>query len=866
MTKIMSADEKKKAAAKMMAEVPEGCRRLVAGSHAGKGIAVFTSGGDSQGMNAAVRAVVRFGLFLGCRVFFIREGYQGMVDGGDNICEAHWADVSGIIHKGGTVIGSARCKDFRERQGRLRAAKNLVDKRITNLVAIGGDGSLTGADKFRREWPSLLEELASEGAITPEQRSTCSHLNVVGMVGSIDNDFCGTDMTIGTDSALHRIVEAVDAIRPTASSHQRTFIMEVMGRHCGYLALVAGVVCEADFVFIPEWPPETDWKSRMCTKLKASRDDAGQRLNIIIVAEGAIDRNGEPISCEEVKKAVVDELKQDTRITVLGHVQRGGAPSAFDRILGCRMGSEAVMALMDAAPDSDPIVVSLKGNSAVRVDLMECVKKTQAVAKAMADRKWDLAVELRGKSFQNNLNTYRMLTKNQEAAVEHGAKGGPGGYRIGVLHVGAPACGMNAAARSFIRNAISTGHRAFGINNSLEGLCEGDVREMEWGDVNGWVGLGGAKLGSKRALPTDKMDKIAENLRKFKLQGLVVIGGFEAFQSVLMLYEAREAFPEFRIPMVVLPATISNNVPGTDFSLGADTAVNEITEICDRIRQSAAGTKRRVFIVETMGGYCGYLATMAGLAGGADAAYVKEEPIGIRDLMYDLEVLTSKLDAGKVERGLILRNEKCSDNYSTDFLYRLFAEEGKGKFSARMNVLGHMQQGGYPSPFDRNFGTKMAAKANLWMIEQIGKNMYGKEEGGKVSAIDKESACLLGMRGMRYQFQPLEDLKAETNFELRTWKVTWWMNQRSIMKVLAHHVSKYEDEETGSKYFIVDGLDPNEPSQSANKNITSSTSVGGGGSIVNSGASGPPAAKTAKTSDGEANSSNSSSTEIPNSK
>ena len=200
-------------------------------------------------------------------------------------------------------------------------------------------------------------------------------------------------------------------------------------------------------------------------------------------------------------------------------------------------------------------------------------------------------------------------------------------------------------------------------------------------------------------------------------------------------------------------------------------------------RQSAAGTKRRVFIVETMGGYCGYLATMAGLAGGADAAYVKEEPIGIRDLMYDLEVLTSKLDAGKVERGLILRNEKCNDNYSTDFLYRLFAEEGKGKFSARMNVLGHMQQGGYPSPFDRNFGTKMAAKANLWMIEQIGKNLHGKGDKAQVSAIDKESACLLGMRGMRYQFQPLEDLKAETNFELRTWKVTWWMNQRSIMKV-----------------------------------------------------------------------------------
>ena len=205
-------------------------------------------------------------------------------------------------------------------------------------------------------------------------------------------------------------------------------------------------------------------------------------------------------------------------------------------------------------------------------------------------------------------------------------------------------------------------------------------------------------------------------------------------------------------------------------------------------------------------------------------------------------MLTSKLDAGKVERGLILRNEKCNDNYSTDFLYRLFAEEGKGKFSARMSVPGHMQQGGYPSPFDRNFGTKMAAKATIWIIEQISKKLLGKK------GVDKESACLLGMRGMCYQFQPLEDLKAETNFELRTWKVTWWKNQRSIMKVLALHVSEYEDEETGSKYVIVDGP------------VGAWCAEGAGSSS----ASGPPAAKAAKTSGGVANNSNSSrSTEIP---
>lgn len=156
-----------------------------------------------------------------------------MVDGGEHIIEASWSSVSCIIHRGGTVIGSARCMDFKERKGRLQAAENLIKKGITNLVVIGGDGSLTGANLFRQEWGSLLDELVKEKRITQENRIKYKSLHIAGMVGSIDNDFCGTDMTIGTDSALHRIIEAIDAIVSTAYSHQRTFIMEVMGRHCG---------------------------------------------------------------------------------------------------------------------------------------------------------------------------------------------------------------------------------------------------------------------------------------------------------------------------------------------------------------------------------------------------------------------------------------------------------------------------------------------------------------------------------------------------------------------------------------------------------------------------------------------------------
>uniref|UniRef100_A0A240PMF4 ATP-dependent 6-phosphofructokinase n=1 Tax=Anopheles atroparvus TaxID=41427 RepID=A0A240PMF4_ANOAO len=760
------------------------------GAHKGKGIAVFTSGGDSQGMNAAVRAVVRMGIYVGCKVYFIREGYQGMVDGGEHIVEANWSSVSSIIHRGGTVIGSARCKDFRERAGRLQAAHNLISHGITNLVVIGGDGSLTGANLFRMEWGSLLDELLASNRITQEQRIKFKSLHIAGMVGSIDNDFCGTDMTIGTDSALHRIIEAIDAIVSTAYSHQRTFIMEVMGRHCGYLAVVAGVISEADYVFIPESPPPRDWETKICDKLEQERS-AGQRLNIIIVSEGAIDRDGNPITAEKVKQVVVDRLQQDTRITVLGHVQRGGNPSAFDRVLGCRMGAEAVLALMEADDKTEPCVVSLDGNQAVRVPLMECVERTKSVAKAMEDKNWELAVNLRGRSFARNLETYKMLTRLKPPKSAFDEQGrGVGGYTMAVMHIGAPACGMNAAVRSFVRNCIYRGDTVMGIHDGIEGLVAGHIKKMEWSDVTGWVGQGGAFLGTKRTLPEGKFKEIAARLKEFNIQALLIIGGFEAYHAAGQLTDQRGLFPEFRIPLVVIPSTISNNVPGTDFSLGADTGLNEITEICDRIRQSAQGTKRRVFVIETMGGYCGYLATVAGLAGGADAAYIYEEKFTIKDLQQDVYHMASKMSEG-VQRGLILRNEKASDNYNTEFIYRLYSEEGKGLFSTRSNVLGHMQQGGSPTPFDRNMGTKMAAKCVEWLVEQLKANT---KPDGTIEAKTPETACLLGLVRRQYKFTPLKELIGETNFEQRIPKHQWWLKLRPLLRILAKHDSTYEEE------------------------------------------------------------------------
>uniref|UniRef100_A0A8C5F0G9 Phosphofructokinase, platelet n=1 Tax=Gopherus evgoodei TaxID=1825980 RepID=A0A8C5F0G9_9SAUR len=726
-----------------MAELPADKKFFENLSGAGKAIGVLTSGGDAQGMNAAVRAVVRMGIYVEAKVYFIYEGYQGMVDGGDNIVEVSWESVSSILQVGGTVIGSARCKEFRTREGRLKAAFNLIQRGITNLCVIGGDGSLTGANLFREEWSGLLEELAQSGKIEEEAVKKYVYLNIVGMVGSIDNDFCGTDMTIGTDSALHRIIEVVDAIMTTAQSHQRTFVLEVMGRHCGYLALVSALACGADWVFIPEYPPEEGWEDQMCVKLSENRARK-KRLNIIIVAEGAIDSHNKPITSEKVKDLVVQQLGFDTRVTILGHVQRGGTPSAFDRILASRMGVEAVLALLEATPDTPACVVSLSGNQAVRLPLMECVQMVSSGRRASLH----LFINYNKVSFENNLNTYKLLSHRKP----------------------------DTELPKVIRVGITEGHNMFAVIDGFEGFANGQIKEISWRDVGGWTGQGGSLLGTKRTLPAKYLEKIADQMRTNNINALMVIGGFEAYESCLQLAEARARFEEFCIPICVLPATISNNVPGTDLSIGADTALNAIVETCDRIKQSASGTKRRVFIIETMGGYCGYLANMGGLAAGADAAYIFEEKFDIRELQANVEHLTEKMKTS-IQRGLVLSNV-----LQLLFKTQLVIEEGI--LSGRKST---------PSPFDRNFGTKVSAKAVQWISKKL-RETYRR---GKVFANTEDSVCLLGMRRRNLIFQPVVELKDQADFVHRIPKEQWWLKLRPLMKILAKYKTSYDVSDSG---------------------------------------------------------------------
>ncbi len=729
-------------------------------------IGVLTSGGDAQGMNAAVRAVVRTALSKGVDVYAIYEGYEGMIEGGERIRKMAWGSVGGIIYRGGTVIGTARSAAFRTREGRLQAALNLVERGIDRLVIIGGDGSLTGANLFRQEWTDLLDELVEHGTISRETAAQHPALAIVGLVGSIDNDMFGTDMTIGADTALHRITEAIDAISSTAASHQRTFVVEVMGRHCGYLALMGAMSGGADWVLIPESPPDVDdWEAKMCDVLRTGRE-AGRRDSIVVVAEGAQDRNGKSITSEYVRQMLEERMGEDARVTILGHVQRGGAPSAFDRNMSTLLGYAAVEEVLQATTENEPVLIGLRENRITHTPLMHCVDETHAIADLITQGKYDQAMDMRGGSFKDAFATFRTLVR----ALPHPPTPGQRRLRLMMLHAGGPAPGMNTAARASVRIGIDKGHVMLGVQRGFRGLLNGEIAELGWMSVNGWGPVGGAELGTSRKVPRDaELPAIAQVLEEQHVDGLLMIGGMAGYHAAYKLYCAREQFPAFNIPIICMPVSIDNNLPGSELSIGADTALNNIVEAMDKIKQSAVAA-RRCFIVEVMGRNCGYLALMSGLASGAERVYLPEEGITLHDLENDLNCMVANFEHGK-RLSLFVRNEDANPIYTTQFICSLFEAEGHRLFEARQAVLGHLQQGGNPSPFDRIQATRLSARCIDFLLTEAEK--------------EQPAGSFIGLEAGRIKFHDLEEFPKMIDAENDRPSEQWWMALRPIAALLA---------------------------------------------------------------------------------
>lgn len=744
------------------------------GSPSARNIAVMTSGGDAPGMNANVRAIVRSTIYRGCKAFAIYEGYEGLVKGGDYIKEMHWQDVRGWLVEGGTNIGTARNKEFRTREGRLKGCKNLIVAGIDALIVCGGDGSLTGADLFRSDWPSLIKELLDSGEITEEQYKKHQHLNICGTVGSIDNDMSSTDATIGAYSSLERICQAIDYIDATANSHSRAFVIEVMGRHCGWLALMAGILTSADYILIPEKPSsKREWQDQMCEIVSKHRSK-GKRKTIVIVAEGAIASDLTPISCKDVKDVLVDRLGLDTRITTLGHVQRGGTAVAYDRILATLQGVEAVQAVLECTPDTPSPMIAIDENKIVRRGLMDAVKLTKSVAELIENKDFEKAMSLRDSEFVEHLNNFIAMNSanhNEPTLPVEKRK------KIAIINVGAPAGGMNSAVYSMATYCMSRGHVPYLIHNGFSGLARHEsVRSIDWLEIEGWNSLGGSEIGTNRTLPEEAdIGLIAYYFQKYQFDGLIIVGGFEAFMSLEQLQRARSSFPAFRIPMVLIPATISNNVPGTEYSLGSDTCLNSLMNYCDVIKQSAAATRDRVFVVEVQGGNSGYIATYAQLVSGLQLSYVPEEGLPLNQLEMDINSLRESFanDEGINKSGkLLIKSEKLSKVLTTDVIAQIILEEANGRFDAKTAIPGHVQQGGIPSPMDRTRAARFTVKA----VEFIEENPF--EEG-------KHTAVVLGISRNHLRFTPVRQLyDFETLLSKRMRKVVFWNDVRDIADVL----------------------------------------------------------------------------------
>ena len=307
-------------------------------------IGVLTSGGDSPGMNAAVRAIVRTAIFENLEVFGIYRGYEGMIDG--QIEQLQSNSVSNIIQRGGTILKTARSKRFMTAEGRLSAYQNLCEYKIDSLVVIGGNGTFTGAAEFDKEYD----------------------FPIIGLPGTIDNDLYGTDSTIGYDTAINTVVEAADKIRDTATSHDRLFFIEVMGRDVGFIALRSGIACGAEFILVPETTTYIDNLARLLKHDWRRNKTSG----IVIVAEGD-DAGG----AYEIAKKMKEKLPElDTRVTILGHIQRGGAPSAYDRVLASTLGYAGVKALLEGHRG---VMVGIMDKQVVLTPFEKAIKHTKDI-------------------------------------------------------------------------------------------------------------------------------------------------------------------------------------------------------------------------------------------------------------------------------------------------------------------------------------------------------------------------------------------------------------------------------------------------------------------------------------------------------
>ncbi|KAI5160811.1 6-phosphofructokinase 1 [Nematocida ausubeli] len=620
-----------------------------------KTLGILTSGGDAPGMNSAIWAIIKAARRNGAKTLGIMNGYEGLVNG--EIVEITEYEAYSHMQKGGTFLKSARSKRFQTEEGLKMAVTSIRRHNIDSIVIIGGDGTMKGA-----------------GAIS----KACPDLSVVFVPGSIDNDIPGTE-SIGAATALHRIIEAIDCIESTMVSHRRGFVLEVMGRDCGWLALSGAFATDAAYVFLPEYPQEDNWKK----DLQISVSGKKKACTYVILAEGAKHKDGRKVTADEIC-TVLEEMKIETRAIVLGHTQRGGSPCATDRLIAPSLG----VAAAEVALSRPGAYAVYTGDTEKVLELNMCIDMCDKAASLLKNPKG--VSKVRGKDFTEMYDSFISARKfTQEARKDKNQKD------------------------KEIYGAAIVGTVGAGAGTVLNKM-------MEYGTVNGKKIIDISKLGyfTKRTVKTKKseldlnLQRLKEFLSERKISTIVLIGGLDALSEAKRLNNICDN-------IYVIPCTVSNNVPGTAVSIGADTALDTITALCDNLKISM--TKNIAYLVEVHGGACGYLSVSSALAVGALDCYYPEETGVLSRLTRSLKALGSVFKKTSIPQ-LIIRGNGAMKGVCNDTAARILEVDGPGSYTVRQCTLGHVQKGNMPTAVDR----LRAARTALFLFSAPpGKNVIG---------------------------------------------------------------------------------------------------------------------------------------------
>jgi len=680
-------------------------------------IGVLTGGGDCPGLNAAIRAIVRRAVQYNYEVVGIKNGWAGLM-GEAELVPLTARSVAGILPLGGTILGTSRTNPFqRDPQvdvalENLQHGKNgappLIEQLETYQTAYVQRHTQQVLDNIQRHGLDALIVLGGKDTLGVAEQFHRLGVPVVGLPKTMDNDLPETDYCIGFDSAVTRLMDALDDLHTTAMAHHRVIVVEAMGRDTGWVALEGGLAGGADYIVIPEVPCSI---ADVCARLQA-RHASGRTFSIVVVSEKA-SLNDVPVRTVDLKDAfghvrldrrglgtaVAEEIERrtgfETRTVVLGHLHRGGSPTVFDRVLATRLGVAAVDLVKNG--DFGQIAV-FKANRIVPVPLADVAGKTRPADPEL----YDLASVFFG-----------MRRRPTTSPIK----------RLGVLTGGGDCPGLNAAIRAVARRAFEYGFEVLGIKNGWAGLLgQGETEILTPQSVSGILHTGGTILGTSRTNPMKKpelMEQVRQNIQKLGLDALVAIGGDDTLSVATRLHQ-------MGVPVVGVPKTMDNDIQDTDYTIGFDSAVTTVMEALDKLHTTAS-SHHRAMVVEVMGRDAGWVAVFGGLAGGADYILIPEAPARIADICAHLKQRAERGNVSSIvvisEGAKITDMAEEADLGPTDAFGHVrldrrelgesvakAIERGTG-IESRTVVLGHLQRGGSPSVFDRLLATRVGVAA-----------------------------------------------------------------------------------------------------------------------------------------------------------